>query len=245
MLGHVVARVFVDEGYDVSVSDARFDGDLAGPLLRDVRRAACEIVINCIGTTPKQADAPTLILVNGVLPQVLAAPGQLVIHASTDGVFSGRRGGYRVEDAPDAEDPYGVSKRLGELCVALGPAVVFRSSIVGPESAPRSLLSWYLSRENAVQGYVDHVWNGVTSLAWARCALRAARGELASGVHHLTCAEPVSKARLLAAFREAFEGGPEVVPVRSTSPVNRTLVPTLALASIEEQLAELRAWYRP
>jgi len=246
MLGHVVARVFEADGYQVCVSDARFDGELAGGLLEQVRRSGCEVVVNCIGTTPERADARTLLLVNALLPQALAAlgTGSLLIHASSDGVFSGRAGGYRIGQAPDAEDPYGLSKRLGDLCVELGRVVVFRTSIVGPDSKARSLLSWYLAQRDPVQGFVDQRWNGITSLSWGRCALRAARGEFSLGVHHLACAEPLSKARLLMAIREAFGAGPEIAPSPSGNPLDRTLEPTCRLADIQTQLVELFDWYR-
>jgi dTDP-4-dehydrorhamnose reductase len=247
MLGHVVARVFESAGYCLRTSNDRFEGELEGGLLADVQRAGCRIVINCIGTTPARTDARSLWLTNTLLPQALAARsgGALLIHASSDGVFDGARGGYGTDAPPDAEDLYGLSKRLGELCLALGPVVILRTSVVGPEPVPRSLLAWYLAQAAPVRGFVNQKWNGITSLSWAQCALRAARGELAAGLHQPTCATPVTKFELLTAIRDAFGGGPDIVETLAATPLDRTLAPTIRLAPIQQQLAELKAWYCP
>ena len=245
MLGHVVARVFEASGYRVRTSNERFDGELDGGLLTDVQRSRCRVVVNCIGTTPSRSDARSLWLANSVLPQVLAARSgaALLIHASTDGVFDGARGGYGADAPTDAVDLYGLSKRLGELCLTMGSAVILRTSVVGPEPAPRSLLAWYLAQAAPVPGFVNQRWNGITSLSWAQCALRAARGELGPGIHQPACAVAVTKAELLTAIRDAFGSGPDVIHTSSATPHDRTLAPTIRLQPIQQQLAELKAWY--
>jgi len=43
--------------------------------------------------------------------------GARLIQISSDGVFSGMRGGYTEDDPPDAADVYGLSKLLGEVRV--------------------------------------------------------------------------------------------------------------------------------
>lgn len=247
MLGHVVVRVFREAGWLVQTSERRFTGEVAG-LIEDVRRSRSDVVVNCAGVTPARADARTMLTVNGMLPQLLALLGgaKVTILASSDGVFSGARGGYAVTEAPDAVDDYGLSKRLGELAASVEGTFVLRTSIVGPEaSGARSLLSWYLSQSSTVTGYVDQRWNGITTLSWARLALRIAERdpEITSPIQQPACHEPVTKAELLHCIRRAFGRGPEIAARESGKPLDRTLLPTIELAGIEEQLRELADWY--
>jgi dTDP-4-dehydrorhamnose reductase len=46
---------------------------------------------------------------------------------------------------------------------------MIRVSIIGHElSSNYSLLDWFLNSDGTVNGYDDHYWNGVTTLAWAK-----------------------------------------------------------------------------
>ena len=80
------------------------------------------VVINCVGLVKQlpHANSPVAALpINALLPHRLASlctlVGARLVHVSTDCVFSGRKGGYREEDASDAEDVYGRSKYLARL----------------------------------------------------------------------------------------------------------------------------------
>jgi dTDP-4-dehydrorhamnose reductase len=249
MLGGVVCEVFRREGFAVSTTDERFDGQVAGGFLRAVRAAACSVIVNCVGTTAARAPGPELLLANALLPQLLAcaAGGALVVHASSDGVFSGSRGNYAVSEAPDAVDPYGLSKRLGERCLELGRVVVLRTSIVGLErGSARSLLSWYLSQVEPVKGQQNVLWNGITTLAWARVALSAARGDAAfpPGLHQPASPEVISKARLLGLVREVFGAGPPIESADAATSSDRSLRPTCSMPPIAVQLRELALFGR-
>lgn len=250
MLGHVVARLLAEEDFQVITSEARYSGAPDDALVRDCVASAAETVINCLGTRTGER----LHLVNGLFPQHLAlalGTARRLVHASSDGVFSGARGPYAVDAPADAFDPYGVSKRLGELSCALGSngasVVVMRTSIVGPELSrpPRSLLGWFLTQSGDVNGYEDQLWSGVTTLEWARHAVRAVRGDpaLNPGTHQLAPAEGVTKCRLLELFAETFGGSACVHPTRSGKVLDRRLLPTTICARIEDQLRELLEWY--
>jgi dTDP-4-dehydrorhamnose reductase len=244
LLGHIVARVFEREGFAVCSTDRRFDGDPAGAFFAELRAARCSVIVNCAAVR-LNAGREQLLLVNGLLPQLLAAlsDGALLIHASSDGVFSGARGSYSLADPPDARDSYGLSKRLGERCVELGRAVVLRVSVIGPDPRePRSLLSWYLAQARSVQGYSDVRWNGITSLQWARIAVRAARGQLAPGIHQPASPNALSKAELLGEIRAAWARGVDIQAVPSGTPRDRSLRPSYRVPPIGAQLAELRRW---
>jgi len=73
-----------------------------------------DVVINCIAVgRPAPADPMRSIEVYSVLPRRLShlckLSGSRLIQISSDGVFSGSRGGYTEDDLPDANDAYGVS----------------------------------------------------------------------------------------------------------------------------------------
>ena len=226
MLGHVVARYLAEVGHEV-IPGTRYDGML------DLGDA--EAVVNCAGVVRGTAG---LFLANALLPLHLATQGRLLVHPSTDCVFDGARGWYRVDEQPNATDDYGLSKRLGEGCLAFPRVVVLRTSIVGPGGG---LLGWFLSQSGPIDGWTDHVWNGITTLAWARLAAAALVGDIPPGLHQPTTAETITKYDLLRLFGEVFDHPIEVRPV-SAGFCDRTLVPTIAMPPIRDQLTELRDW---
>ena len=118
MLGHVVARYAAEAGCTVLTSDARYTAAPRDALVEEVRDSDASAVINCLGLTKQRSDdRAALYLTNSVFPVHLAGrlrPSQLLVHASTDCVFAGLRGGYHIEDECDATDAYGFSKVLGE-----------------------------------------------------------------------------------------------------------------------------------
>jgi dTDP-4-dehydrorhamnose reductase len=250
MLGHTVARWLQENGCQVRTTEARYDGRPDSPLIHEVLESRCGHVVNCIGVIPgRSSDGGALFAANALLPVHLGAVlgrGRTLVHASTDAVFNGARGGYRVGETPDAQDAYGLSKRLGELSAPGSSVVVLRTSVIGPDRASgRGLLSWFLAQRQEVSGYADHLWNGITSLQWAKLCLSVARGEslLAPCIHQPASPRPLSKYELLGHIAEVFE---HRVPIRSVTTgqrIDRSLVPTIPCLPIEDQLRELRSWY--
>jgi dTDP-4-dehydrorhamnose reductase len=247
MLGSTVSAYLGARGHDVRISDRRYGGGVDDELLADVRAERPSAVVNCLGVvSPSLASPSGLMLANALLPQHLAATvGAIpVIHASTDCVYDGKRGWYAVGEPPSAVDPYGLSKRLGEACAGSG-AIVLRTSIVGPSAgAGRGLLGWFLGQHNEVDGWVDHMWNGITTLAWAQIAASVVEGlaTIGPGIHQPTCREAVSKCDLLHLFADTFNHRIEIRPVETGSPCDRTLIPTIDMPPLAEQLRALRSW---
>jgi dTDP-4-dehydrorhamnose reductase len=235
-------------------SDERYGGSPRDPLIEIVRSSGCLAVFNCLGSTKRrEQDLPELHRANAQLPAHLAASlraNQHIVHASTDCVFDGQRGNYRVDDEATADDPYGFSKRLGEMIAGRPNVTVLRVSIIGPDSRPkpRGLLAWFLSAPTGVDtpGYTNWRWNGITTLEWADVALevieRRTRGEpLAPVLQPATM--PISKYELLLKFREAYGTAHRIVPVVAPIAIDRTLVPTEPRPPIEQQLTRIREWY--
>jgi dTDP-4-dehydrorhamnose reductase len=229
MLGHVVARYLAEVGHEV-IPGGRYDGML------DLGDA--EAVVNCAGVV-RGTDG--LFLANALLPLHLATQGRLLVHPSTDCVFDGTRGWYRVDEQPNATDDYGLSKRLGEGCLAFPGVVVLRTSIVGP--GERGLLGWFLRQSGPVDGWVDHVWNGITTLAWAELAVEAIEGRIEPGIHQPATQDTITKYDLLRLFGEVFDHPIEIHPL-STAPCDRSLAPTISMPPIRDQLVALREWDR-
>ena len=253
MLGTAVVDVIRRSGHSCATSDLRYAGTPRDPLIEAAVDSGASFVVNCAGiTTHRGASEDELLVANALLPQHLAAAlpsDRVLFHPSTDCVFGGTRGRYRIDESPDATDPYGLSKRLGELAVAARGArvIVLRTSIIGPERhSSRGLLAWYLSRNAPVGGWQDHAWNGITTLAWAELMLGAATGErpLPDGLHQPGTSAHVSKYELLKLIGSAFGHDVPVEPTTTDAPRDRTLVPTIVLAPIDEQLRALAEWWR-
>lgn len=257
MLGHVVARHLAERGHRVLTSPARYAAGARDPLVEAVRDSRAAWVVNCLGRIwQKSTDPAELHRANALFPIHLGErlhAEQRLLHASTDCVFAGRRGGYRVDDERDAEDIYGVSKLLGEAVARRPRTTVVRTSIVGPErpdaaGAGKGLLAWFLSQPEGepLRGFTNHRWNGITTLEWAKLAdeliAAADRGAaLPSVIQPAT--EVVTKYELLCRFRQAFDTAHVIDPVAAAEGADRSLVPTHPRAPIEAQLAELSAWH--
>lgn len=267
MLGHAVLRELADAGLDVVGTTRARGPNLAMPhpyrvrggvdvldaaFLDDLDALDPEVVVNCVGLVRQRVVSPeNSRAVNAVLPHRLAAGVRRLVHVSTDCVFSGDRGWYSESDVPDAHDPYGADKALGEVRDRPN-TLTLRTSIVGREVQNHlGLLEWFLRASSpdapAVLGYVDHRWNGVTTRHLARVVRRAiVDWPKMWGLVHVTAAEPVTKYDLLATFAREY-GRPSPQPYRSET-VDRTLQPSPALAfigllasTVADMVAEERA----
>jgi dTDP-4-dehydrorhamnose reductase len=184
-------------------------------------RVRPDVVVNCIGLVkqlPEGSDPVVAVELNSLFPRRLAGAcvsrGLRLVHVSTDCVFSGARGNYAESDPPDARDLYGLSKLLGEPS---GPGcVTLRTSIIGRElSRTTGLLEWVLSRRgDAVNGYSNAFWSGLTTEALSKVVSELIAGHsLAGGLYHVS-SEPVSKFGLIVKINEALGLGMEVTPVQ-------------------------------
>jgi dTDP-4-dehydrorhamnose reductase len=249
MLGSAVARYLAEVGFSIRTTDTRFGGTQQDALIDEVRNSDSVAVLNCVGTTEKRAqDIQDLYVTNALLPQRLAVAlgaDRLLIHASSDGVFDGLRGSYLVTDETNATDSYGASKRLGELAVLVGRVAVIRCSIVGlDQTGSRGLLSWFLDQRGAVTGHSDYLWNGITTLEWAKVAARIIRGEVGvgPGIHQPASGVVVSKCQILETAARVFNHDIPVIRGRGATPIDRTLVPTITCPTLFDQLRELHTW---
>lgn len=174
-----------------------------------------DVVINCIGlTTRKISDQneSDIIVVNSVLPHKLKEwcqkNGSQLIHFSTDCVFSGKDGPYRLGDPRDAKDLYGQSKAIGEVD---GPsAFTIRSSIIGLELEGKTeLLEWLIAqRGKHIQGFANVLYSGVTTTTMAHVVLELIKKLDNKKIHFSGIAQlaspPISKFDLLNLANQVF-----------------------------------------
>lgn len=249
MLGHVVARYLRERGCIVTTVSCKFSENNPA-FLREIETAAPEWCINCTGlragaTVPKDR----LFEVNALLPQFCAQAlrGRTrFFQASTDGVFRPDSKDRTAGEKADATDDYGVSKRIAEEAVIGNGGIVVRCSIIGPElGEPRSLLGWFLNQAGEVNGYTNHLWNGITTLEWAKVCWELIRGN--NGVEGMVTQPgtwpPISKYELLRLIEKVWGLKEKVHAVQSPETISRTLIPTSQRPALEQQLQELRTWY--
>jgi dTDP-4-dehydrorhamnose reductase len=194
MLGNAVLRWFASEpAYDVfgsvrsteaaraletRVPNASLVGGVDASNLSDLRRLFAEVrpdvVINCVGVVKQIAgadDPARAIPINALLPHRLARlcgrSEARLIHVGTDCVFSGSRGGYTEDDAPDALDLYGRSKLMGEVDYPY--AITLRTSIIGHElGSGHGLVGWFLTHQEPVRGFARAVFSALPTYELAR-----------------------------------------------------------------------------
>jgi len=158
MLGSMVVKVLKKAGVDVKVFTRKeLDAELVTQKSLDKLLFNIDCIINCIGIINKYiTDNDSIvraIKVNSLFPYMLSDTGIPVIQIATD--------------CAGELDPYGMTKKLGE--VEAFNFCNIRCSIIGPGNKD-NLLDWFLSQKE-VKGFAHHFWNGVTTLAFAKLCL--------------------------------------------------------------------------
>lgn len=251
MLGQTVFNYLSSQkACDVDATHRQDDKD---PLFLDVEKQPegigkiliegdYQFVINSVGVLKPEIikTDPNKILrairVNAIWPHILAQKAQetgtSVIHMSTDGVFSGHCvEPYNEDCAIDCGDAYGQSKALGES--GAENVLNIRCSIIGPDSInKRGLFEWFrsLPDESQINGYDDHIWNGVTTLQFAQLCEHLIRRDVfkivrkESSIHHFCPNFSITKYNLLCLFAKMTEK--RIVIKKTASPsggLHRTL----------------------
>lgn len=259
MLGNYVKK-FLSQSYQiVSITRSEYDIQTLNnktllELLLSNNLQKNDIVINCAGVIPqsskqKKIDKRNYFTINSLFPVIL---GNLcsefnarMIHITTDCVFSGKKGNYNENDVHDENNDYGVSKSLGELC----NSTIIRTSIIGEETKnKRSLLEWVKSNKNKeINGYVNHLWNGVTCLQLAKIIDEMIKKELFwKGVRHIFSPVSVSKFELVSIINDKYNLNIKINKFQTIECVNKTLTTlfnvndNFNLPNLKEQIEEMR-----
>ena len=155
MLGNAVYK-YLSTTYDkIQTTEYRWSSE---EFVRDVISFNGDYVINCIGAIPQKTDDFSI---NYNLPIWLDKNvNGKVIHPGTDCEMD--------------SDDYGISKvRASDYIKNNGEKTkIIKTSIIGHElKSADSLLDWFLTTEGAVSGYTNAMWNGNTTLEWAKTSV--------------------------------------------------------------------------
>jgi dTDP-4-dehydrorhamnose reductase len=259
MLGYAVSEYFSSLGWSVlKLGRKEFDLAKGEPqalekLLQDNK---IEVLINCAGVIkPQIAKTPIedVLKVNSIMPHNMGKIAQKLqikaFHITTDCVYSGAKGAYNEDDYFDATDVYGMSKNGGEPTTLM----TLRTSIIGEEKGQsRSLLEWARSQKGKeVNGFVNHDWNGVTTLQVAK-SIHAIldKGAYKPGLFHLHSKKALNKFELLQVFNETYSLGLKINSVTAADRIDRTLASRYSLSgdfvnrSIAEQVKEMAEFFK-
>ena len=213
-------------------------------------------IVNCVGWIPQKSagdqekDRLRAFLLNSELPEQIAQSQSKLgfgwIQIATDCVFDGLAGQYDEDSVKAATDLYSESKIAGERFTA--GAVQVRTSIIGVDPKGKSgLYEWFrgLPEWAKVEGYAGHIWNGVTTNAFARLVVGiVSKGLKESAVHHWVPLGAVSKFELLLLFKKHLHRSDiEVKPVERHPTLDRRLISK----NVEQNLRlwEIAGYSRP
>jgi dTDP-4-dehydrorhamnose reductase len=151
LLGNCVNKYLL-KYYNTSTTNHRFPDP---KFLDIINNFNGEYIINCIGNIPHKYSTFDI---NTILPIYLDTYAKCnIIHPSTD--------------CEKDITLYGLSKKIAtDWILAYGKRTkIIQSSIIGIElNTNLSLLSWVLSQKKEINGHSDAMWNGITTLEWAK-----------------------------------------------------------------------------
>lgn len=207
------------------------------------------VVFNCIGGIPqKSLKLEKLYESNlNIVAQLIRYIGKniVIVHPSTDCVFSGdKKGAYNINDTEYSLDHYGISKRAAEALLLRRPnTLIIRTSIIGKGTNDKGLLSWVMENtDKKIYGYVNHFWNGLTTLEWIKQALLNVDTVVGSNQQKLVqlgTNESYTKAELIMKISSIFGLNIDVIPMEKEF---RSLVleSDYLIKPLDEQLMELK-----
>ena len=213
-------------------------------------------VVNCVGWIPQKSagdlekDRMRAFSLNSELPKQIAQSQSKLgfgwIQIATDCVFDGLKGDYDEDSRKAETDLYSKSKISGENFIE--GAVQVRTSIIGVDSEAKSgLYEWFrgLPEGAKVEGYAGHLWNGVTTNAFASLIVGlVAMGMKDPMIHHWVPLGSVSKYELLLIFKKHLHRtGIEVEPVERYPALDRRLISKNVEQNIK--LWEVAGYSRP
>ncbi len=250
VVGHAVALYFkeagheVYDGYDATIYDKT-------QLKKAIDEVRPDAIINCTAIVNQAAeeDKAGAAYLNAYLPHLLetltAGTNTVVVHRSTDCIFSGAKGQYVLGDWPDAKSFYARTKAVGELNNYKD--ITIRVSLIGPaqDENDGSLLNWFLNQKGEVKGFANAIWTGLTTLEYAQTIERLLN-QKAHGVFQAAPKSAISKYELIGIFEKYFPGGRTIVKVDNNR-VDKSLVPYWAnydieIKDYEEQIADMKEW---
>jgi len=250
MVGHVVMLYMKEQGHDVTgIGERDPIFEEYSTLEKTIQVGKYDAVINCTAIINQDAEADKVgaVQVNSLLPHYLEAvtaeSNTVVVHRSTDCIYSGERGNYTLEDWPDAVSFYARSKALGELNNEKD--ITIRTSLIGPEESANGsgLFNWFYNQRGEVNGFANAIWTGLTTIEFAR-EIEWLLLNHKHGVFQLVPDYAIGKYDLLILFEKFYPGGRQINRIENKR-VDKSLAPVcggLIVPDYETQIAEMRKW---
>lgn len=261
VVGHVVATYFKEAGHEVIYGiDSNIENSIpfgvdeyhdANHLRSVIEENRPDAIINCTAIVNQAAedDKAGAAYLNAYLPHLLESltigTNTIVVHRSTDCIFSGAKGQYTLEDIPDGKSFYARTKAVGEL--NNDKDITIRVSLIGPaqDEDDGSLLNWFLRQQGEVKGFANAIWTGLTTLEYAK-AIESLLQQKAHGVFQAAPKDAVSKYELLKLFEKYFPGDRSIIKVDNNR-VDKSLVPdwgtyNINIKGYEQQIVEMKQW---
>ena len=220
MLGHMVCRVFnQNSNYNTLTISERF------PNWNENLFDNVDFVINCIGAIPQKTDNFDI---NWEIPIWLNENTKCkIIHPATDCEFDVSNYGLSKKRATDYIKNYGKLTKI------------IQTSIIGTElNSNVSLLEWFLSQKGEVNGYTGAIWNGITTLEWAKQCKNFIDSWEIQPILTIFHSDNVSKFKLLSIIQECYKKT-DVVIIPKKLGKDKSLKGTVKTKEIKEQILEL------
>lgn len=219
MLGHMVHKVLSDN-YEIKTINERFP-NWNKEIFNDV-----DLIINCIGAIPQKTKEFDI---NWQIPLWLDKNTDCnIIHPATD---------CEIDNSS-----YGVSKKQASNYIKdhCKTTKIIQTSIIGPElNSNYSLLEWFLSQKGEVYGYTEAIWNGVTTLEWAKQCKVIINNWDTTPLLTILYSNKVSKYELLVRIQELYKKTDVVIMPKNLGK-DKSLNGNIKTKNIEEQLIELK-----
>lgn len=219
-----------------------------------------ELIINCAAMTNVdgcETQPVDAMKANVIGPQNLAEVaevyGSILVHVSTDYVFSGEEASPRCEwDATAPVTVYGKSKLLGEEQVltrsGLGSAYVFRTAwLYGYEgnNFVRTMIR-LMSEHDEVKVVNDQIGNPTSTADLSHAILKTVGFKAAPGVYHATCQGDASWYDFAVKIKDLWQLPAKVLPCTTEEfprPAPRPAFSSLRNLMLESTVGDdLRPW---
>ena len=198
--------------------------------LTDIVNIDVDYVINCIGAIPQRTKEFDI---NYELPIWLDKNLECrVIHPGTDCEMD--------------NDHYGVSKVNASDYIKIDGkrTKIIKTSIIGHElDNANSLLDWFLTSESVVSGYTNAMWNGNTTLEWAKTCLDFINDWDSYEIENIIQSKCISKYDLLSEIHDIYGGNVIRVDKDDRPMSNKCLTGGIQKNPIGIQLKELKEFY--
>jgi dTDP-4-dehydrorhamnose reductase len=228
MLGHMLSLYFeTQKNIKIIKIKSRWPEE---SFFNEIKNFKGQFIINCIGAIPQKTKN---FHINYELPIWLSENSNCaIIHPGTDCEMD--------------MDDYGLSKKKASdyiKNISINTKIL-KSSIIGPEiNNSASLLEWFLNNNNKyVNGYTDAMWNGVTTLEWAKQCYKLIENWNDYKKETIIQSNCISKYELLITIKNIFEKQIEILPISGLGK-NKCLNGEIFTKDISQQIIELKKFY--